>query len=219
MRDLHRAQDAQAFPGDPAREELDPELLELPEPPRRERTWTLALLIFTALASLAMVFSLARDAAYAFAQPEPFDAGELLTLRPGDVGQNRFTTARGMLGASGAIRYERPFESDSYRLAPVAGRSDLWVEIRVPSGQESARFVPPSTFTGRLVRFDATGPRHRGLHARINEGGASAPESSWLLVDGETPGRARWSLALMALFMGFAVWNVVTFVRLTRRVR
>jgi len=165
------------------------------------------------------VFSLARDAAYAFAPPEPVDAGELLTLKPDHVGQNRLTTVRGMLGASGAIRYERPFEADSYRLAPVAGRSDLWVEIRVPSGQESARFVPPSTFSGRLVRFDATGPRHRGLRAYLGSSGSSVPASAWLLVDGETPARARWSLALMVLFVGFAVWNLATFVRLTRRVR
>ena len=195
-----------------AGEPLDPELLELPDPPRRERTWTLALLIITALASVAMVLSLARDAAYAFAPNEPFDAGELLTIHPTDVGQNRLTMAHGMLGASGAIRYERPFEADSYRLAPVAGRSDLWVEIRVPSGQEGARFIPPSLFSGRLVRFDAVGPRHRSLRSYV-------PATAWLLVDGETPERARWSFALVVLFAGFAVWNAVTFVRLTRRVR
>ncbi|WP_394842881.1 hypothetical protein LZC95_38140 [Pendulispora brunnea] len=193
-------------------EPVDPELLQLPDPPRRERTWTLLLLVVTALASLAMVVSLARDAAYAFAPSSPFEAGELLALKLEEVGQNRLVNARGMLGASGAIRYERPFESDSYRLAPVAGRSDLWVEIRVPSGQESARFVPPSTFSGRLVRFDAVGPRHRSLRSHV-------PAHAWLLVDGETPDRARWSCGLMVLFVGFAVWNVATLVRLTRRVR
>ena len=52
-----------------ANDELDPELLELPESPKRERTLTVALLVFTALASLAMVLALRRDAAYAFANP------------------------------------------------------------------------------------------------------------------------------------------------------
>ncbi|HWL87092.1 MAG TPA: hypothetical protein VNO21_14895 [Polyangiaceae bacterium] len=200
------------YAGASVREPIDPELLELPDPPRRERTWTLVFLLVTAAASLAMVFSLARDAAYAFADGEPFDAGDLLSLKLDDVGQNRLIAGHGLLGASGAIRYERPFESDSYRLAPVAGRSDLWVEMRVPAGQEGGRFVPPSSFLGRLVRFDATGPRHRALRAHV-------PEGAWLLVDGETRERSRWSVALCALFVGFAVWNVGVFAKLVRRVK
>ena len=36
-------------------EQLDPELLELPAPPKRERTLTVGMLLFTAVASLAMV--------------------------------------------------------------------------------------------------------------------------------------------------------------------
>jgi hypothetical protein len=194
------------------KDELDPELLELPDPPKKQRTVTLALLALTAVASLAMMWALSRDAAYSFSPRDPVDMGELWTAKPANAGENRLVSARGMLGASGAIRYERPFESDSYRLAPVAGRTDLWVEIRVPVGEENARFVPPSTFYGRLVRFDAAGPRHRGLRDRV-------PAGAWLLVDGETPERARWAIGLMVLFMGFAVWNVSTFIRLVRKVR
>lgn len=200
------------------REEVDPELVQLPDPPRRERTWTLCLLAVTAVASLLMVAMLARDAVYAFSSPAAIEAGDLFTLEPTavgsarDDGQNRLVAAHGMLGASGGIRYERPFESDSYRLVPVAGRTDLWVEVQVPAGEESSRYVPPMAFYGRLVRFDAVGPRHRGLRDRV-------PEGAWLLVGGETPGRARSSVALVALFLGFAIWNVLTFFRLLRRVR
>ena len=200
------------------KEELDPELLELPDPPRGERTLTLVLLAVTAVASLAMSVLLLRDAAYAFAPRDAAPMGELFTAAPATVGpggtsgHNRLVSAQGLLGATGAVRYERPFERDSYRLAPVAGREDLWVEIRVPAGEENVRFVPPSTFYGRLVRFDAVGPRHRALRDRV-------PEGAWLIVDGETPERARWTVALVVLFLGFAVWNVLAFARLVRKVR
>ncbi len=203
---------AASVEGAEARGPLDPELLELPDPPRAERTRTLALLLVTAAASLAMVFSLARDGAFALSDAEPIEAGELLGIKTAAIGQNRLVNAHGLLGTRGAIRYERPFESDSYRLMPAAGRSDLWVELRVPAGQEGERFVPPPSFSGRLVRFDGTGPRHRALRAYV-------PAGAWLLVDGETRERARWSLALCALFTGFAAWNLAMFARLVRRVR
>jgi hypothetical protein len=214
-------------PGDAARspttreetEEVDPELLALPDPPRAERTATLFILGFTAIAALAMVFMLARDAAYALAPSTATDVGDLRTSPPTSFGENGFVRAHGMLAAVGAIRYERPFASDTYRVAPVAGRPDVWVEMRIPMGQETARFVPPSAFSGRLVRFDAAGPRHRGLRDAIAAAsGAAVPPGAWLVVDAETPSDARWAVALVFLFLGFAGWNFLAIQRLVRKV-
>ncbi len=53
------------------------------------------MLVFTAAASLAMVFALQ---------------------------QNAYISGTAMLGAAHAITYERPLVSDSFRLMPVAGR-------------------------------------------------------------------------------------------------
>jgi hypothetical protein len=211
-------------------DEVDPELLALPDPPRTERTITLLVLVVTALASMAMVLVLARDAAYAFASHGATDLGELRTSSPGAVGENKLVRGQGMLGAVGAIRYERPFESSSYRVAPVAGRPDVWVEMRVPAGEETARFVPPSSFTGRLVRFDSAGPRHRGLAAAIRDAGSPqaapalatsepVPAGAWLIVDGDAPDDARWAVALVLLFFGFAGWNAGVLIRLIKKVR
>jgi hypothetical protein len=201
-------------------DEIDPELLALPDPPRTERTVTLLVLVVTVLASLAMVFVLARDAAYAFAPHSATDLGELRTSSPGAVGENKLVRGQGMLGAVGSIRYERPFESSSYRVAPVAGRPDVWVEMRVPAGQESARFVPPSNFTGRLVHFDSGGPRHRGLAGAIHDAsGEPVPAGAWLIVDGDAPDDARWAVALVLLFFGFAGWNAGVLIRLIKKVR
>ncbi len=125
-----------------------------------------------------------------------------------------------MLGSSGAIRYARPLEGDSFRLQPVAGNRRLWVEIRVPEGMEGPRFVPPSSFAGRLVPFDQAGIRHAGLRRSVlQETGVQVPSDAWLLVDGASPRASRWAVALAALFGFFAVWNLVNVVRILRPVR
>ena len=203
---------------------VDPDLVALPAPPRKERGLTVALLAASALASLAMAFALRLDAAYAFAPAQMSgvtDLGDLRTASAASLGAhaNESVRAQGMLGAAGAIRYEHPFEADSYRVSPVAGRRDVWVEVRVPAGTENARYVPPASFSGRLVPLDAGGPRHRGLARSIADAtGEVAPRGAWLVVDGETPASARWAVALLVLFAGFAVWNGLAIARIVRRV-
>jgi hypothetical protein len=124
-----------------------------------------------------------------------------------------------MLGAAHAIRYERPLVSDSFRLMPVAGRPNVWVEVRVPPRGENMRWVPPQRLSGRLVRFDAAGPRHRGLTEAIRDvTGEDVPKGAWLLVDGAAPADAQWAVLLVALFFGFAAWNAVATARLLRKV-
>jgi hypothetical protein len=199
---------------------VDEELASLPGPPRGERRATIALLAVTALASIAMVASLAGDAAFAFAFAGATDLGDLRTAPPAAFVANSYARGEAMLGGAGAIRFEHPFESDWYRLAPVAGRPDVWVELRVPASIGSDRFVPPTSFAGRLVRFDAAGPRHRGLGGAITElTGTQIPKDAWLLVDGEAPGHARWAVALVVLFAAFAAWNALAIARLVRPVK
>ena len=178
---------------DGGKEELDPELLDLPAPPKRDRTLTVALLVVTAMASLAMVVALRRDAAYAFASNHARDVGALLHLAPGSLVTNEYVRASAMLGAAHAIRYERPLVSGSFRLMQVAGREDIWVEVHVAPRGENVSWVPPSELSGRLVPFDSAGPRHRGLADAVREAtGKEVPSGSWLLVDGAAPSDARW---------------------------
>jgi hypothetical protein len=218
--------------GDPRsesqRDELDPELLSLPDPPRSGRTLTMAILALAAVSALAMTFALRRDVAYALApilgyagKGAAADVGDLRLVTPDvlSANENRFVRGDAMLGVAGGIRYERVLVEDSFRTLPVAGRGDVWVDVRVPSGQENGRWEPPRTFAGRLVRFGDAGPRHRGIadaiasvtHERV-------PASAWLVVDGEEPASSRWVLALAAAFLCFAVWNVLSAVRLVRKV-
>jgi hypothetical protein len=40
-----------------------------------------------------------------------------------------------------------------------------------------------------------------------------------LLIDGEQPETARWSVVLAVLFLGFAGWNLASAARILRRVK
>ncbi|KYF51502.1 hypothetical protein BE08_31015 [Sorangium cellulosum] len=198
----------------------DPELLALPAPPRQERTVTVVLMAVTAIAALWMAIALLGEARYALSPGRPVDAGELAPLRATEDLENRYVRATGLLGTRGAIRYGRAAEGDSFRLAPVAGNPGLWVEIRVPEGFEGPRFVPPSAFAGRLVPFRSAGIRHARLAAEVEEQtGTAVPDGAWLLIDGGSPRASRWAVALVALFLGFAGWNLFGIARVLHRVR
>lgn len=213
----------EAIAAAPAVGEDDPELLALPAPPRRERTATLGLMAVTALAALGMCAALAGEAIYATTPGRPVEVADLGALAPGEDLANRYVRGHGLLGTSGAVKYGRPAEGDSFRLAPVAGNPRIWVEIRVPEGFEGPRFVPPTTFAGRLVPLGEAGIRHAGLRGAVSDRGAGGaiqvPDDAWLLVDGNSPRASRWALALVALLLAFAGWNLVGIARLLRRVR
>jgi hypothetical protein len=204
---------------DDGNEELDPELLDLPDPPKQGRTITVALLVFTALCSVLMLLALRRDAAYAFTPPDARDVGDLTAAKTDGFVENQYVRANVMLGAGGAIRYERPLVSDSFRLMPVAGRDDIWVEVRVPPRGENVRWVPPTQVTGRLVHFESAGPRHRGLIAAVKDTKQhDVPKDAWLLVDSDAPSDARWAVLLCVLFAFFAGWNAFATAKLLRKV-
>lgn len=206
-------------PPDAGENVIDPELLDLPDPPKRERSVTVGMLVFTAFASLAMIAALRGDATYAFAPAHATDLGDLGSAPATAFVENGFVSGSGMLGAAHAIRYERPLVSDSFRLMPIAGRPNVWVEVRVPAGSENIRYVPPSQFTGRLVKFETAGPKHRGLAAAVRDAtGQKVPEASWLLVEGDRPSGARGAILLVLMFLGFAVWNLAVAAKLLRKV-
>jgi hypothetical protein len=209
------------LPGPESSEELDPELLALPDPPRRERTLTVVVLAVAAVLSLAMVFGLRHDVSYALGGGTAVDVGDLHAASEAALAsyENRYVRAEALLGAAGGIRYERPFVDDTFRTLPVAGRRDLWADVRVPAGQESGRWEPPHTFTGRLVRFEGAGPRHRGLAGAIERASSTeVPAGAWLVIDGEAPDKARWTILLAAMFLGCAVWNLIAIRRIVRKV-
>lgn len=198
----------------------DPELLALPAPPRHEQRLTVVLMVLVSLASCWLLWALRGEVKYAFSTRAPVDLGDLVQATPAVEQANRYVRANGLLAATRTIRYERPMEGDSFRLAPIAGNPRVWVEIRVPEGMEGPKFAPPTAFMGRLVPFHEAGIRHRGLAANLAQAGAGGvPEGAWLLIDGGSPRASRWSVALGALLAYFLIWNCVGVVQLTRRIK
>lgn len=200
--------------------EPDPELEALPAPPKRERTMAVVLMVLTAAAAIAMSVLLFGEARYALASSAPTEIGDLTGFKPAGDMSNRYVLATGLLGASGAIRYARTAESDSFRLMPVAGNPSIWVEIRVPEGFEGPRFMPPSKFAGRLVPMAKAGMRHVGLAKAVkDQTDVTIAPDAWLLIDGSSPRASRWAIALAVLFLAFAGWNLLGVARVLRPVR
>jgi len=198
----------------------DPDLVALPGPPKAERTVTVLLMGVTALAAIWMSFVLLGEARYALTSGQLLDITDLATLTPTAEIENRYVRASGLLGTTGAIRYGRAAEGDSFRLAPIAGNNKIWVEIRVPEGFEGPRFVPPTNFAGRLVPFKQAGIRHARLPASVqSQTDLQVPADAWILIDGSSPRASRWAIALVLLFAGFSFWNLAGIVRILGRIR
>ena len=193
----------------------DPELLQLPRPPRQGRTVALSLLIATAVMALLMTAALASDVRYALTRAEPEDVGDLVQLTPDADLSNRFVRGSARLDYARTVQYERRLEADSFRLSPIAGNDNIWIEMRIPAGLGSPEVLASATFVGRLLPLDHASFRYRGLGRSIRD--ASAPrrkESAWVLVDGATPASSRWTVALAALFSAFAAYSLVTVARI-----
>ena len=206
--------------GDPAASDHD--LEALPAPRRPWRRATLGALALSALGSLTLTFQLRGEAVFALGSGPPVDLGELSQLHPQTNRANTWVHGVGALRADGAVRYARPLERDTYRLAQVEGNDKLWVQVSVPddpSDPDGAHFVPPTSFVGRLIPVSRAGIRYGTVRSAVSDAWqGNVPDDAWLLVDGEAPQTTRWALGLCALFLGFASFNLFGIAKLTQKV-
>jgi hypothetical protein len=197
----------------------DQDLAALPAPRRPFRRFTFALMAFTALFALRLSLGLRGELAYSIRGGTPHDIGELSAIQPEKLRANSWVRAEGSLSEDEVVRYSRPLESGAYRLAPIAGNRSLWVELRTPTDTDGEYFVAPASFVGRLVPARGAGLRYHALSGAAADAGHPLPRDAWLLIDGESPASTRWVLGLQALLIGFAAFNVLGILRLTRPVR
>jgi hypothetical protein len=200
--------------------EADADLEALPAPRRPWRKLTLTVMALTLLGSLGLLAALAGELSFSFKGGSPRDVGELSGFKPDPADANAWVQGQGELEVQGAIAYRRPLESDSYRLSRVSGADKLWVQVRVPWDDDDPnhkRFVPPTSFVGRLVPLGRGGLRMSQLEGAVAEAGRPAlPGDVWLLIDGEAPATTRWTLGVGTLLLGFAAFNLFGLVRLLR---
>jgi hypothetical protein len=102
--------------------EFDEQLLQLPDPPRAERTWSLLAMVVSAIAALSLTFALRGEIAFALSNAQPMRITAPLTVLPTE---GMVTASNLTLGATGAIRMDRPLVDGSERVFPVLGRDDL----------------------------------------------------------------------------------------------
>ena len=201
-------------------EQPDADLEALPAPRRPWRRLTLFVMAATLLGSLALLFSLRGELSFSLSSKAPHGVGELSKFVPRRGYENSWVQGDGELEVQGAIAYRRPLEGDSYRLSRVSGTRSLWVQVRVPRDDDDPdhkRFVPPTSFVGRLVPVDQGGVRLSQLGGAIDEAGRPPlPSDAWLLIDGEAPATTRWTLGLALLLLGFAGFNLFGLQRLLR---
>jgi hypothetical protein len=163
-----------------------------------------------------MTAVLASDVRYALSAGEPEPVGDLGRLVPDPALSNKFVRADGTLRSEGGIRYSRPLESDSFQLVPVVGNERLWVELRTPEGVPSAA-APPVMFVGRLLPAASFAFGLGGLRRSMPvSSGTSISADAWVLVDGATPVASQWTVALAALLVLFAAYNVIMIARILR---
>ena len=204
-------------PSNPAETHADHELAELPPPRRPWRRTTLAVLALSAVGSIALAVSVLPDVAYSIRGGDPVGLGELGTKGLDRHLANRWVQGQGQLSVTKAIRYKRPLERDSYRLAALEGNPRIWVQVRVPEHEEGPRFVPPASFVGRLVPVSDLGLRQRGLRDAVGEAGLEPPrDDAWFLLDGESPQGTRWAIGLLVLLVAFTAFAVVGLLKLGR---
>lgn len=199
------------------------DLVELPAPRHPFRRLTFATMVTTACLALVLIFALRREVVYSLRSGHPQDVGELSRLSPHAGLSNTWVRGEGALETEGAVRYKRPLDRDTYRLVRVVGNPSLWVQVRVPFDEkdpDGLRYVPPTSFVGRLIPATGAGLRHSALASALEDSGrGSFSENAWLLIDGESPASTRWTLGLVALFLAFAAFNVAGVIRLARPAR
>jgi hypothetical protein len=199
---------------------VDPELVLLPQPPRRARTVAIAVMGAVALAAASLGWSLRGEVGYALGATEPLE----LDAPPGP-NDARFATASGRyvrlhvsLDEARALRLSR-FGSGDERVAPAREAPGVWVAYVVPDGMPAARFSPPALVAGRLVPLDRAGPRWRGLASAIERSAGGPVAHGWLLMDGWDPSAASWLVGLEIMLVVFAAWNVYGIARVLRRAK
>ena len=208
-----------AVPAQPSGEP-DVDLEALPPPRRPWRKLTLGVMSLTLLGSVGLLVSLGGELSFSFKGGSPRGVGELSGFKPTPGDANTWVQGEGELQVQEAVAYRRPLESDSYRLSRVSGADKLWVQVRVPyddADPDHRRFVPPTSFVGRLVPLARGGLRLSQLEGAVAQAGRPAlPGDAWLLIDGEAPATTRWTLGLGLLLLGFAAFNLFGLVRLLR---
>ena len=198
---------------------VDPELLDLPAPPRGRRFIAMTLMALVVVASLGMLASLRGDIGYYFATPTAIDLGDVGGVDPAALTPNTYVTVRGTPMASNTVHYQRVLSGDAYAVFPLAGQRNIFVQLPVEDAHQ-ARTLARSEWSGRLVTFGQLGGRFSTIRGYLHETmGMPVSSESFLLLADEAPGTYGWALGLAALCLVFVALNVGLMIRWFRPIQ
>jgi hypothetical protein len=192
-----------------SRDEVDPELLALPAPPRGRRLGTLALMALVVVAAMALAVSLRHDLAYFFASSTTIDLGDVTGVDPAQLEPNSYVRITGTPMISKAVRYRRPIGGARYAVFPLAGQRTIYVQV-----EDRPDAIAHGEFSGRLVTFSQLGSRMTSVRDYLDEDMAlPVSGESFLILADESPGSYGWALLLAALCALFVAIDVVLLLR------
>lgn len=196
-----------ALPGD--REAVDPELLELPAPPRGRRLAALVLMALVVVASMAVVVAIRHDLAYFFADPATVDLGDARTVNPASLEPNSYVRISGTPMVSRAVRYRRLLTGSTFVIFPLAGQRTIYVQV-----DDFGEALAQNQFSGRLVTFSQLGSRVRAVEGYLGRD-LELPVSgeSFLLLAGDAPSSYGWALLLAGLCILFVLIELFLILR------
>ena len=204
-------QTAEALEG--VREQVDPELVALPAPPRGRRFAAMTIMALTVVASMALLASLRADVAYFFAPTRVADLGDVTAVEPGALTTNTYVRIEGTPMASGMVRYEEVLGDEGYAVFPLAGQRNVFVRVPLESSDQF-REMARREFSGRLVSFGELGGRFSAVREYLGETmGVPVSSESFLLLADEPPGSYMWALFLAGLCVLFVLVNVFLMLR------
>lgn len=183
---------------------VDPELLELPSPPKGRRLATLALMALVVVASAVLALSLRHDLAYFFAPSDTVELGPATEIDPADLTPNTHVTIQGHPMMSRTVRYRRVLTGGEYLVFPLAGQRTIYVHA-----EDMPDTLSRTEFTGRLVTFGQLGARVSAVEGSLAQDlGLPVTDASFLLLADEAPGTYAWALLLALLCGLFIVVNL-----------
>ena len=191
---------------------VDPELLALPAPPQGRRNATLVLMAFVVTCSLGLIASLRYDLAYfagAFSGSPIRELGDVNELDLARLEPNSYVRVDGLALSAGAVRFRRVLSGEEYVVFPLAGQRTVFVSMPAALLE-----TPRTAWAGRLVTFRQLGGRMSTVEAYFADAlGMPVTGESYVVLLGETPADALWSVLLALLCLGFIGTNAFLILR------
>ena len=184
-------------------EAVDPELLALPEPPRGQRSLTIAVMAAVLAASVALISQIRADIAYFFAPSVAVDLGEARLSQPVDLPDNAFVRVRGTPMLSKTVTFTVPVTGAQYAVFPLLGQKHVFVQVPADELRDPERGARGEYF-GRLVTFGSLRGRLGVVQNHLHDAmEMPATSESFVLIADQAPESYVWAPALAAVCIVF----------------